>query len=168
MKGRVKVEQPTIPLKKNNGHTSYYLHSKTASTRIETDLVQLTKHLVKKGLGEGTGTNGFLGGEYGYGVDFENEVFMMHSFCWCMKPDCPWCLECTCQVKEINGDYETVKECDNCKNPKERMPHFWYKPTNLKIHWYKWIGRSMEFNKKPQIKTWEGILKHCMDSLKSN
>ena len=24
-----------------------------------------------------------LGGEYGYGADYENDVFMMHHYCWC-------------------------------------------------------------------------------------
>jgi hypothetical protein len=31
-----------------------------------------------------------------YGADFENEVFMMHPFCWCEKDDCPWCGGCDC------------------------------------------------------------------------
>jgi hypothetical protein len=138
---------------------------KRATTNTENDLVTLTKCLVTKGLGDGTGTNGALGGEYGYGVDFENDVFMMHHYCWCMKSDCPWCLDCFCKVEEINEEYETVQECDNCKNPKESLPNFWYKPTDVKIHWYKWIGRSMEYNKKPQQKTWNKIFTHCVASL---
>jgi hypothetical protein len=39
---------------------------------------------------------GLLGGEYGYGAYFENDVFMMHPYCWCEKDDCPWCAGCEC------------------------------------------------------------------------
>lgn len=31
-----------------------------------------------------------------YGANFENDVFLMSSFCWCEKEDCPWCMGCTC------------------------------------------------------------------------
>ena len=29
-----------------------------------------------------------------YGTDFENDIFLMHHFCWCEKDDgsCLWCL----------------------------------------------------------------------------
>jgi hypothetical protein len=134
-----------------------------ASTTIDTDLVKLTKYLVENGLGEGTGTNGALGGEFGYGVDFENEVFMMHHFCWCMKRDCPWCFSCYCEFKRIDEEWKTVKECDN--HNKERSPNFWYKPTDLKLHWYKWIGRDMEFSRKIPQKEWKQLLDHCYVSL---
>jgi hypothetical protein len=48
---------------------------------------------------EAAGANlahGALGGEYGYGTDFSNDVFMMHPYCWCEKEDCPWCAGCSC------------------------------------------------------------------------
>lgn len=32
-----------------------------------------------------------------YGTNFENDVFMMHRFCWCERDDCPWCGGCTCK-----------------------------------------------------------------------
>lgn len=31
-----------------------------------------------------------------YGTNFENDVFMMHRFCWCERDDCPWCGGCQC------------------------------------------------------------------------
>ena len=40
--------------------------------------------------------HGFLGGEWGYGQDFSNDVFMMHPFCWCEQDDCEWCAGCDC------------------------------------------------------------------------
>lgn len=37
-----------------------------------------------------------LGGEFGYGTNFENDTFLMHRFCWCEKDACAWCAGCTC------------------------------------------------------------------------
>jgi hypothetical protein len=88
---------------------------KGATTGIENGLVELTEFLSKK-LKLETGYG--LGGQFGYGVDFENDVFMMHEFCWCDQKDCDWCSH--------------------------NKPNFIYKPTNVKIWWYKWIGRSQE------------------------
>lgn len=42
-------------------------------------------------------SGGVFGGRYGYGVAFENDVFMMHPFCWCEKSECQWCASCECQ-----------------------------------------------------------------------
>ena len=105
---------------------------KGATTNIELGLVTLTEALVKKKNLEG----GFgLGGENGYGADYENKIFMMKPYCWCEREDCKWCY----------GD----------------APNFLYKPTNCKIYWYKWIGRSQE--KKGKLpKNW---LKICIDSI---
>ena len=60
-----------------------------------------------------------------YGADIEAEVFSMKCYCWCENDDCPWC----------NGE----------------KPNFWYKPTDFRVSWYKFIGRSMEFNRKITI-----------------
>ncbi|MCH7604934.1 hypothetical protein IID24_03030 [Patescibacteria group bacterium] len=69
----------------------------TAENPIDQDLVGLTEFLVDNGCDDGSGgIKGFLGGRCGYGVDFENEVFMMHSYCWCEKDDCEWCVGCEC------------------------------------------------------------------------
>ena len=60
-------------------------------SNLSNELIKLTKYLTKKvfkGVWQG---GGLLGGEYGYGVDFENDTFMMHHFCWCEKKDCLWC-----------------------------------------------------------------------------
>jgi len=88
---------------------------KGATTNVENDLVKLTKFLSKK-LKIETGYG--LGGEYGYGVEFENDTFMMHPFCWCEKETCGWC-------QGIN-------------------PNFLFKPTGAVIKFYKWIGRDQE------------------------
>lgn len=84
------------------------------------ELVELTEFLVKKfDLDSGGG----LGGQYGYGVNYENEVFMMHPYCWCEEDTCRWC------------------------GP-EDAPNFLYKPTGGKIWWYKWIARGERIDGK--------------------
>jgi len=64
-------------------------------------------------------THGLLGGEFGYGQKFENSIFKMEPYCWCAQENCNMC----------NGDGS----------------NFIFKPTKFCLNWYKWIGRSMEF-----------------------
>lgn len=105
---------------------------KGAETDIEMALVKLTEALAKKkGLGGGFG----LGGENGYGAEYENEIFMMHPFCWCDKDDCRWCAK--------------------------NEPNFVYKPNKTKIWWYKWIGRDQ----KQEGKLPNNWLKNCIKSI---
>lgn len=97
---------------------------------IARDLVTLTEYLVvTKGVQH---EGGALGGRYGYGVVFENDVFQMHPFCWCGREEgpnaCPWCVDQTTEP----GDAD------------RKTPHFRVKGTPIAIRWYKWIGRSME------------------------
>ena len=76
-----------------------------------------------------------------YGVEHENDVFMMHPFCWCERQDCPWC----------GGG----------------APNFWYKPTNFKVWWYKYIGRDMQTNRNyTGIEVYQ-ILTNCLRSIGS-
>lgn len=42
---------------------------------------------------------GGLGGRFGYGANFENDVFMMHPFCWREEDNCLWCGGSGCQVE---------------------------------------------------------------------
>lgn len=119
------------------------------------------------------GPYGLLGGEHGYGCDYENDVFMMHPFCWCEEPSCAWCRSCDCPneyeyyspdgekiTRKRHDDYsiddypdmakywESMKfigeACRNCTENPDRAPNFLFKPTGAKVRWYKYIGRSME------------------------
>lgn len=122
----------------------------------------------------GEGPLGLLGGENGYGVEFENDVFMMHPFCWCERADCAWCLECECPegAEEFSVGGEVVDferycdeyeltgnanrsfrvvpelECANCVKRRTVgfAPNFLFKPTGTKIEWYKYIGRGMKMS----------------------
>jgi len=112
-----------------------------AGNLIENDLVKLTQILVENGHAEYMG--GLLGGLYGYGANFKNDVFMMHSYCWCDEEDCPWCMGAA--------------------------PNFWYygkSGQEVKIWWYKWIGRGMEYNRTVDAEEWLSIFKECLDSLR--
>lgn len=78
-----------------------------------------------------------------YGTDFENDVFMMHSFCWCEKMDCPWCngeLPEGQTVRKYSYPENEPFEDDWCS-----APNFVFKPSGLKVWWYK-IHRSRHGN----------------------
>ena len=106
---------------------------KGAETDIELGLVTLTAAIAAKTGGSG----GYgLGGENGYGENYETDIFAMHRYCWCDRDDCGWC----------NG---------------EDLPNFTFKPTGAKIWWYKWIGRSQ----KQEGMLPADWLKRCMASL---
>ncbi len=106
---------------------------KGATEPTELGLVELTKYLCDKGKGE---SSFGLGGKYGYGIEYENDIFMMHPFCWCEQEDCDWC----------NG----VK------------PNFTYKQTNCEIRFYKYIGRDQQQKGKLP----KGWLDVCKNSVK--
>jgi hypothetical protein len=81
-----------------------------------------------------------------YGVNYENGIFMMHRYCWCEQSDCPWCLGCQCS-EYVWTERIPEKMCDSCRNQKDPAPNFHYKPLDLKVWWYKYIGRDMKSNK---------------------
>jgi len=83
-------------------------------------LINLTAEIALKIDGDGGG--GLLGGENGYGENYENDVFKMSRYCWCETDDCKLC----------NGT----------------EPNFIFKPTGATVSWYKYIGRGMEYTGK--------------------
>lgn len=64
------------------------------NSEIASDLAYLTRVLVEQHGCDHFG--GALGGEWGYGTDFENETFRINHFCWCESGDCPQCVGCSC------------------------------------------------------------------------
>jgi hypothetical protein len=94
-------------------------------------------------IGEAFGEPGEWASKYGTRV--ENEVFTMHPYCWCERDDCPYCWD----------------ESERGK----RHPNFHYKPTDLKVWWYKYIGRSMETNRPVTRKECANIAVHCMEQV---
>lgn len=109
--------------------------------RSEDEISEGLRALTKALHGAGIDVTGWgLGGENGYGANYENDVFMMHRFCWCERETCPWCRD---------------------ESPE---PNFRHKASGTTVHWYKWIGRSMEIEMLPQV-DWATILRACIDSI---
>lgn len=120
--------------------------------QLDGALVTLTEQIAK--IDPDAAAHGFLGGEFGYGAKFENEVFMMHPYCWCEQKDCLWCTiwlsneeDCTeeaanahrkAQENEIRARY------GDWAAAYPQAPHFWHKASGLQVRWYKWIGRDVE------------------------
>ena len=103
----------------------------------------------------GDSGEGGLGGSYGYGSNYENDVFMLHRFCWCERGDCAWCRCCDCAGED---------HCeDSCSSHKEPEPNFRHKRTGATVHWYKYIGRGMEVSEAD----WPAIFAECFDSLQA-
>jgi hypothetical protein len=139
---------------------------------------------------------GFFGGEFGYGVNFENDVFLMHRECWCDKDgECPWCTGC--------GIYQDQNACDVCRRddltveqrraaPAEQRcdysagrgifarfapwtidhvrhyydpPNFWHKASNLRVCWYKYIGRDSVTNRTVTDAEWISVLESCLATI---
>lgn len=105
-----------------------------------------------------------------YGIDLNTAVFSMHTYCWCEKEDCPWCGP-SCECERYDDDTFTLCErhsygwgCEYGAIPGYSAPNFWHKPTDFKVWWYKWIGRSME-TEGPMPTDWEGLLKECLESI---
>ena len=103
---------------------------------IYEQLYKLSEAIAKKTKDNYQG--GLLGGEFGYGQDYENEVFKMHPFCWCDKDDCGYCAG-------IGAMPSLLREIGNVKySESERLPNFLYKPSGFKLWWYKYMGRGEE------------------------
>ena len=110
---------------------------------LSNGLRQLTRAIVEKRPERWRG--GLLGGHYGYGAAWDDEVFSMHHYCWCDKDDCPWC------------GYD--EERDHAGG----APHFHHKATGFKVWWYKYIGRSMETKGGCD---WAEVLSECLASVR--
>jgi hypothetical protein len=136
-----------------------------ASSDREMDLVNLTEYLSKK---LKLDTSFGLGGEYGYGVDYENDTFMMKPYCWCEQEDS--CLWCMMNDPKENKNYDKMKKEITKRFGKEcadwgGAPQFYYKPTKFWIRWYKWIGRDNEYGKKISDKEWRKMIEKCIKSI---
>jgi hypothetical protein len=73
-----------------------------------------------------------------YGTRIDNDILMIHPFCWCEMEDCPWCREM------------------------DALPNFHYKPLDFKATWYKYIGRDMQYNKEISAIDCARMLVDCM------
>lgn len=56
-------------------------------------------------------------------LPYECDLYAINRYCWCERDECPWC-----------GD--------------ERRAYFTWKPTDLRVWWYKHAARGLEANRK--------------------
>ena len=89
-----------------------------ASNEIELDLVKLTEYLTKKVFKGQWQGGGLLGGEYGYGVDYRNDVFEMRPYCW---------EACSCGWDEMEFNEPHSENCYQSLVEKELKKYGWKK-----------------------------------------
>lgn len=94
-----------------------------ASSNIERDLCVLTEHLAR--VGHNT-AHGVLGGEWGYGADYDGPVFEMHPFWW---GDC----ECGHETLEMEW-LQQHPHADECYQA-ELERRDWQEPEKLAAEW---------------------------------
>lgn len=129
-----------------------------------------------------------------YGTEYENKIFSMFPYYW---GDCTCGLEekesnwiinnphgkncplsnkdescyfdfnkCTCYVSKLyENEIGPLEHSGNCLLIK---PNFYYKPSDLKISWYKYIGRGMSANRRIKKEEMEKIVDHCIKSAKQD
>lgn len=119
--------------------------------------------------------HGLLGGEFGYGAEYENDTFMMRPYCWCERTDCLWC---TVWLSNEGDFTEEESKAHREKQEAEiaakfgadsyrdfgRAPNFWHKRSGLKVNWYKWIGRDMEVH-NPNAADLHAVMRECLHSV---
>ena len=77
--------------------------------------------------------------------EYINDVFEMHTFCWC---DAGW------------DEDPTHPHAEGCG------PNFLYKPNGMQITWYKHANRGISSNKQyPGARTWFEIVSDCVRSV---
>jgi hypothetical protein len=104
------------------------------------ELVSSGLREITKRLGEINGLENLdgLGGQYGYGHNYDSDVFQMHRYCWCDQENCPWC--------------------------EEDAPNFHHKASGFKVWWYKYIGRGIVIE-NPKNVSFVEILAECCRSI---
>jgi hypothetical protein len=88
-----------------------------------------------------------------YGCDYENDVFLMRRF----REDCdetdqtddPWMMR-GCHPdfdRMLRERFGTVDYQQHRERRYWDPPQFWFKPSDFRLIWYKYIGRDMASNK---------------------
>lgn len=91
--------------------------------------------------------HGVLGGEFGYGARYENEVFVM-------RPQ--WWGDCTCGEEETENPHKPTCAFE--------LPNFVHKASGLTVNWYKWIGRDTTVD-NPNGVDIAAVMRECVESV---
>lgn len=97
---------------------------------------------------------------------FENDTFMLRPYSWSDS-------DCSCGLYEKEDEFydKHNKHKDlgfhsiDCYNCADRIVNFWYKPTNLKISWYKYPMRSTYANQEIGYDYLKAVLEDCKNSV---
>lgn len=129
--------------------------------------------------------HGGLGGEFGYGQDFKNEVFEMHPYIWE--------ADCTCSIRARTAEWHRANphseacasqqsEDAECICGQEKNEAAWERANphepdchlvlpnfqcgNFDLRWYKYIGRGMAVSKPLPFAALEAMFNKCRESIK--
>lgn len=73
-------------------------------------------------------------------------------------------VHCTCDYKTKHQEF--LKNENHKSSCLIIKPNFWYKPTDFKIMWYKYIGRDSYMNKFIDTDDFVNIIDKCVESVK--
>lgn len=83
--------------------------------------------------------------------DLKSKFERKMSRALCKERGIPWnkgwgcAVHCDCGIQALAEDWFSKHDHDfRCPH---KMPNFWWKATDLQVHWYKYIGRDMEANR---------------------
>ena len=84
-----------------------------------------------------------------------------------IDPEAPGgAVHCTCnRTNEYVNFVKTISHADNCEMDKPNFKHY---ASGIEVEWYKYIGRSMEYDQEVPIEKWVEVFKECIDSIKDN
>lgn len=89
-----------------------------------------------------------------YGTTYEDATFLMHPYCWCGANDgsCLWCLRGDHPEFDrlLGGRFGAGSGYEYGRHRGRQYydpPNFWYKPTDTRVRWYKYLGRDMASNR---------------------
>lgn len=146
--------------------------------RIARDLYDLSHALGE--LRPEAQAHGLLGGEWGYGQHFNNDVFEMHPFYW---GDCEcgaedrideWfkanghnagCSESPCGCSFAERQRAVCTANPHTPECPDGWPNFRHAASGFEVCWYKWIGRGMSFSRDIGADEWAKIAAECMASI---
>lgn len=95
-----------------------------------------------------------------YGINYSNNIFVIHKYCYCESPSCPYCWDFTVDIptQEYIDKYGMEEDND--------APNFWYKPLDFKVWWYKTIHKGLKTNKLLSKKEFMDMQVNCFESIK--
>lgn len=94
---------------------------------------------------------------------YENDVFYVRPYNWTGVE----CYDCSCGLDDVIDEkgLDRYSLGFHSKDCVAWETNFYYKPSGLKIDWYKYPLRSAKSNHKLDKKTLKAILEHCVKSI---